>query len=41
MNRLGEVSQLYDMTDQSTSVANDLESETKKQEEELTTDDHE
>ena len=38
MNRLGEVSQLYDMADQATSAANDLESEAKK-EEELATDD--
>ena len=40
MNRLGEVSQLYDMAEQVTSATNDLESEAKK-EEELATDDNE
>jgi len=38
MNRLGEVSQLYDMAEQASSAANDLESEAKK-EEVLATDD--
>ena len=40
MNRLGEVSQLYDMAGQANPPAEDLEQEPKKQEEELTTDDN-
>ena len=40
MNRLGEVSQLYDMADQANPPAEDLEQEPKKQEE-LATDDNE